>query len=110
MAESQVWLRELKVLNLRFGDGRSVLEEVSVASLSNIFGSDDGSAVPGGNVAKPLIIALLALFASRYLAGKGKDSRRAPVPGQRCGFRRQNPHHPSPGNVLDGLGGLVTRF
>ena len=27
---------------------------------SNIFGSDGGSAIPGGNVAKPLIIALLA--------------------------------------------------
>jgi len=74
-------LRELKVLNLRFGDGRSVLEEVSVASLSNIFGSDDGSAVPGGNVAKPLIIALLALFASRYLVGKeGQPASAGPGP------------------------------
>ena len=31
----------------------------------NIFASDTKSAVPGGNVAKPLIIALLALLASR---------------------------------------------
>jgi len=77
----------------------------------NIFGSDKSSAVPGGNVAKPLIIALLALLASRYLSGKGneqpKSAGSAPAP--------QAPEpvpasDPSPGNILDGLGGLVKQF
>jgi hypothetical protein len=33
--------------------------------LDSIFGTDKGPAVPGGNLAKPLMIALLALLASR---------------------------------------------
>ena len=41
-------------------------------SSPNIFGSDH-PAVPGGSVAKPLIIALLALLASRYFGGKGSQ-------------------------------------
>ncbi len=40
--------------------------------LDSIFGSEKGPAVPGGNVAKPLMIALLALLASRYMAGGGQ--------------------------------------
>ena len=35
--------------------------------LDSVFGSDSSSAVPGGNVMKPLMIALLALLASRYM-------------------------------------------
>jgi uncharacterized protein YidB (DUF937 family) len=77
----------------------------------NIFGSDKSSAVPGGNVAKPLIIALLALLASRYLSGKGSaqpnPAGSAPAP------RSPDPvptSDPSPGNILDGLGGLVKQF
>ena len=42
--------------------------------MSNIFGSDSGSAVPGGNLTKPLVIALLALLASRYMGGGQKQS------------------------------------
>ena len=38
---------------------------------SNVFGSDSSSALPGGNMAKPLMIALLALLASRYFGKKG---------------------------------------
>ena len=74
----------------------------------NIFGSDSGPAVPGGSVTKPLIIALLALLASRYMSGGQKQ---APA---------EAPKHPeslpgaaedaSPGSVLDGLGGLIDQF
>ena len=39
----------------------------------NIFGSESGPAVPGGNVAKPLIVAVLALLASRYFGGKKQE-------------------------------------
>jgi uncharacterized protein YidB (DUF937 family) len=82
-----------------------------MASPSNIFGSDGGSAVPGGNVAKPLIIALLALFASRYFAGKGKDQPAGAGPGPVPRVPQAEPaSDPSPGNVLDGLGGLVKQF
>jgi uncharacterized protein YidB (DUF937 family) len=81
-----------------------------MASPSNIFGSNGGSAVPGGNVAKPLIIALLALFAARYF-GKGKDQPR--TAGSEPAPRMPEPQptsEPSPGNVLDGLGGLLKQF
>ena len=47
---------------------------------NNIFGSDGSSALPGGNVAKPLIIALLALFASRYFGKKGADQTASAEP------------------------------
>lgn len=72
-----------------------------------IFGSDDSSAVPGGNVAKPLIIALLALLASRYMGGKSDAPDAAPAPAPR------NPDPlpaPDSGNILDGLGGLIKQF
>jgi hypothetical protein len=43
--------------------------------LDNIFGSasSSSSAVPGGNVTKPLVIALLA---SRYMSGGKKEIER----------------------------------
>lgn len=81
-----------------------------MASPSNIFGSDGGSAVRGGNVAKPLIIALLALFAARHF-GKGKDQ--PGTAGSEPAPRMPEPQptsNPSPGNILDGLGGLVKQF
>jgi uncharacterized protein YidB (DUF937 family) len=71
---------------------------------------DGGSAVPGGNVAKPLIIALLALFAARHF-GKGKDQ--PGTAGSEPAPRMPEPQptsNPSPGNTLDGLGGLVKQF
>ena len=40
----------------------------------NISGPSTGTAVPGGNVVKPLVIGLLALLASRYMSGGAKDA------------------------------------
>ena len=48
--------------------------------MSNIFGSDSGPAVPGGNLTKPLVIALLALLASRAMSGGQKQSAPATDP------------------------------
>jgi uncharacterized protein YidB (DUF937 family) len=72
----------------------------------NIFGSDSGPAVPGGSVTKPLIIALLALLASRYMSG-GQKQAPAEMP------KLPDPVPQSaedPGSVLDGLGGLIDQF
>jgi uncharacterized protein YidB (DUF937 family) len=77
-----------------------------MASPSNLFGSDSSTAVPGGNIAKPLMIALLALLASRYMGGK-KDTPPAEAPK---GSVPQSTSDPSPGNILDGLGGLIAAF
>jgi uncharacterized protein YidB (DUF937 family) len=77
--------------------------------MSNIFGSDSGPAVPGGSLAKPLIIALLALLASRAMSGGGQKQAPADTPK----LPNANPgsvDDTSPGNVLDGLGGLVKQF
>jgi len=73
--------------------------------LDNIFGSGSSSAVPGGNVTKPLMIALLALLASRYMSGGSKSpaaSDSAPA----------SPSTPtaSPGDIVGGLGGLLKQF
>jgi uncharacterized protein YidB (DUF937 family) len=74
----------------------------------NIFGSDSGPAVPGGSVTKPLVIALLALLASRYLSGGGqKQAPDAPRPPE---SRPGSTPDDSPGSILDGLGGLVDQF
>jgi uncharacterized protein YidB (DUF937 family) len=75
----------------------------------NIFGSDH-PAVPGGSVAKPLIIALLALLASRYFGGKGSETS---APAQEPSTRSPAPastSEPTPGSILDGLGGLIKQF
>jgi uncharacterized protein YidB (DUF937 family) len=72
-----------------------------------------GSAVPGGNVSKPLMIALTALLAARatgsgglgsLLGGGGAATQTPPTaPGQ--------PQQSQPqGGFLGGLGGLVHRF
>ena len=79
-------------------------------SSPNIFGSDH-PAVPGGSVAKPLIIALLALLASRYFGGKG--SQQSSAPAQEPSTRSPAPSatsEPTPGSILDGLGGLIKQF
>ncbi len=72
----------------------------------NIFGSKSGDAVPGGSVAKPLIIALLA---SRYMSGGQKEAQAPEMP------KLPDPvpepaQDASSGSVLDGLGGLIDQF
>ncbi len=69
--------------------------------LDNIFGSDSSSAVPGGNISKPLMIALMALLASRYFGGGSKDS--APAESRPAGDE-------FPDTISDGLGGLFKQF
>jgi uncharacterized protein YidB (DUF937 family) len=77
---------------------------------SSIFGSDSSSALPGGNVGKPLMIALLALLAARYFGKKGTDQTAStnPEPAQR--IPQADPANAGPGDLLDGLGGLVKQF
>jgi uncharacterized protein YidB (DUF937 family) len=74
--------------------------------------SDQNPAVPGGSVAKPLIIALLALLAARAFGGKGGDSAKtAPEPAPRVPQPQSQPNAlPDPGSILDGLGGLIKQF
>lgn len=60
-----------------------------------------GSSVPGGNLAKPITIALLALLASGVLH---KDS----APGGPSGSTSAVPA--DDGGLLGGLGGLLRRF
>lgn len=73
----------------------------------NIFGSDSNPAVPGGSLAKPLIIALLALLASRAMSGGGQKN--APVEMPKLPEATPQPAE-NPGSVLDGLGGLIDQF
>ena len=75
----------------------------------NIFGSDSSSAVPGGNVAKPLMIALFALLASRYMSGGSKEAPVSARPDPAPTSPTSLPDA-SPGDVLGGLGGLLKQF
>jgi len=77
--------------------------------LDNIFGGDQGSAVPGGNVAKPLMIALLALLASRYMSGGGQKEV-SPPPRQDTSPPPASIPEESPGSIVGGLGGLLKQF
>lgn len=84
-----------------------------MSSANNIFGSDQNPAVPGGSVGKPLMIALLALLAARYFGGKGGDDTAKPTsaPAPRIPQPQSQPDAvPDPGNILDGLGGLIKQF
>jgi uncharacterized protein YidB (DUF937 family) len=72
----------------------------------NIFGSESNPAVPGGSVAKPLIIALLALLASRAMSG---GQKKAPEEMPKLPEAIPEPAE-NPGSVLDGLGGLIDQF
>jgi uncharacterized protein YidB (DUF937 family) len=77
----------------------------------NIFGSNQGSAVPGGNFGKPLTIALLALLAARYFGGKGNEQPKSAGADPAPRIPEVTPaSDPSPGSILDGLGGLVKQF
>ena len=78
-----------------------------MASLDSIFGSDSGSAIPGGNVTKPLMIALFALLASRYMSGGSKE---APTSGDSLPTAPPSDADASPGDILGGLGGLLRQF
>jgi uncharacterized protein YidB (DUF937 family) len=72
----------------------------------NIFGSESNPAVPGGSLTKPLIIALLALLASRAMSGGQKN---APAEMPKLPEAVPDPAE-NPGSVLDGLGGLIDQF
>ncbi len=75
--------------------------------------SDQNPAVPGGSVAKPLIIALLALLAARAFGGKGSgdSTKSVPEPAPRIPQPQSDPNAlPNPGSILDGLGGLIKQF
>src|SRR5262249_53916292 len=79
-------------------------------SSANMFGSDQNPAVPGGSLAKPLIIALLALLAARSFGGKGDDDGAKPASAPAPRPQSQPSALPDPGNILDGLGGLIKQF
>jgi uncharacterized protein YidB (DUF937 family) len=70
-----------------------------------------GSAVPGGNVAKPLLIALGALLASGVLfkSGQGQVASAKPNPQQQSSTPPQEEVDHG-GGLLGGLGGLLDRF
>ena len=70
--------------------------------LDNVFGSGSGSAVPGGNVTKPLMIALLALLASRYMSGGSKEAPASARPD--APKLPDSMPDPSPGTIVGGLG------
>jgi len=72
----------------------------------NISGPGTGTTVPGGNVAKPLVIALLALLASRYMSGGAKDAPASASP--KTGATSEP--DASPSDILGGLGGLLKQF
>ena len=61
------------------------------------------SAVPGGSIAKPLMIALGALLASGVLFGKGSA-------GQSTSTGTQPTSDQGPGGLLGGLGGLLNKL
>ena len=72
----------------------------------NISGPSTGTAVPGGNVAKPLVIGLLALLASRSMSGGSKDTPASASPNTGT----TSEPDASPGEVIGGLGGLLKQF
>jgi uncharacterized protein YidB (DUF937 family) len=84
-----------------------------MGSTSNIFGSDQNPAVPGGSISKPLIIGLLALLASRYFGGKSGEDVAQPTSGPAPRIPQPQPEtnaSSDPGSILDGLGGLIKQF
>ncbi len=82
-----------------------------MSSTSNIFGSDQNPAVPGGSISKPLIIALLALLAARAFGGKSGDDTAKPTAAPAPRIPQSQPNAvPDSGSILDGLGGLIKQF
>jgi hypothetical protein len=89
------------------GTGNGQFTRKSPMSSPNIFGSNQNPAVPGGSVAKPLIIALLALVASRYFSGKaanGPALRRQ----SRNHARRRPRRHQSPTLAISLMGSAAS--
>jgi uncharacterized protein YidB (DUF937 family) len=70
--------------------------------LDNIFGSGSTSGSSGSSIAKPIIMGLLALLASRYLSGGSKPASASPD--------MASAPDGSPGDILGGLGGLLEQF
>jgi uncharacterized protein YidB (DUF937 family) len=74
--------------------------------------SNADPAIPGDNITKPLISALLPLLASRY-EGASRDKNvldgdsTSPEP---TGTPDDSTAGSSPGSILDGLGGLIEQF
>ena len=77
--------------------------------LDNVFGPSSNPAVPGSNVTKPLMIALLALLASRFLSGGSKKDTPAASPDGVPTSPGLIPDA-SPSTVLGGLGGLLQQL
>jgi len=73
--------------------------------LDNIFGSSSDPAVPGGNISKPLMIALLALLA-RYMTSGSKDTPASASPDT----APESTADAAPGDIVGGLGGLLKQF
>jgi uncharacterized protein YidB (DUF937 family) len=69
----------------------------------------DSGAVPGGNLGKPLMIALLALLAAKYFGG-GKDKAAPADAPQIPPPARDAAPEADAGNILGGLGGLNEQF
>ena len=77
--------------------------------LDNVFGSS--SAVPGGKVTKPLMIALLALLASRYMSGGAKETPKDTASSTGPDVSSPSSESsPDPGTIVGSLGGLLKRF
>ena len=62
------------------------------------------SSAPGGNIGRPLLLALLALLASGALFGRGGAGRSASAPSQ------PKAEEGSGGGLLGGLGGLLDKL
>ncbi|MBN9234536.1 MULTISPECIES: YidB family protein [Phyllobacteriaceae] len=60
------------------------------------------NAVPGGNITKPLMIALGALLVGKMLSGGGSSSQQQAAPAPAGGA--------SDGGLLGGLGGLLDKL
>ena len=74
--------------------------------LDDALGSSSNPAIPGGDLSKPLIGALLALLAARYTRGPKEIPSSA---GDNTATAASN-SETSPGEILGGLGGLFKQF
>ena len=75
--------------------------------LDDALGSSSNPAIPGGDLSKPLIVALLALLAARYTSGGPKEIPSSA--GDNTATAASN-SETSPDGILGGLGGLFKQF